>query len=111
MTEIDIFVDQEGNYSGFEVRGHAGYADQGQDIVCAGVSILTQTAILGLQRFLTQSLSVTIEDGYLKCILPAELSLSERNNAQIILETVGLGLEATQASYGKYVRISKRRWS
>lgn len=32
------------------VTGHAGYAPAGQDIVCAAVSALTQTLILGLRQ-------------------------------------------------------------
>ena len=33
------------------VKGHSGYADHGNDIVCAGVSALTQAAILGLRHY------------------------------------------------------------
>lgn len=33
------------------VKGHSEYADRGNDIVCAGVSALTQAAILGLRHY------------------------------------------------------------
>ena len=33
------------------VKGHSGYADHGNDIICAGVSALTQAAILGLRHY------------------------------------------------------------
>ena len=33
---------------GFSVTGHSGYAEEGQDIVCAAVSALTQAACIGL---------------------------------------------------------------
>ncbi|MBR2530035.1 MAG: ribosomal-processing cysteine protease Prp [Lachnospiraceae bacterium] len=32
------FLQSEGKYRGFRVKGHAGYAESGQDIVCASVS-------------------------------------------------------------------------
>ncbi len=32
-----------------KVSGHADYAEKGKDIVCAGVSAIVQTAVLGLQ--------------------------------------------------------------
>lgn len=32
------------------IKGHANYAEHGQDIVCAGVSAIIQTAILGLEE-------------------------------------------------------------
>ena len=31
--------------NGISISGHAAYAPQGQDIICAGVSALTQTPI------------------------------------------------------------------
>lgn len=44
---IDINVSP----SSLIVKGHSGYADHGNDIVCAGVSALTQAAILGLRHY------------------------------------------------------------
>lgn len=32
-----------------ECKGHADYAPHGQDIVCAAVSVIMQTALLGLE--------------------------------------------------------------
>ena len=33
---------------GFSAKGHAGYADAGEDIVCAAISALTQATEYGL---------------------------------------------------------------
>lgn len=40
MNSGDIVID---------VKGHAGYAPHGQDIVCAAVSAILQTAVLGIE--------------------------------------------------------------
>ena len=40
MTRCILYLDGAGNYTGFLVRGHAGYAAAGSDIVCAAVSAL-----------------------------------------------------------------------
>ena len=49
MTRITIYRDSESSeYRGFCVEGHADYADKGEDIVCAAISMLsvhTQNAI------------------------------------------------------------------
>ena len=37
---------------GFIIKGHAGFADHGEDIVCAGASAIAQSALLGLQDLL-----------------------------------------------------------
>ena len=44
MTKVTIFK-QQGLYKGFEVSGHSGYADAGEDIVCAAISALTINCI------------------------------------------------------------------
>ena len=36
---------RNGNYLEFVSKGHAGYAEEGQDIVCAAVSVLVITAM------------------------------------------------------------------
>jgi uncharacterized protein YsxB (DUF464 family) len=37
-----IFYKKSGNLTGFKVKGHAGYADLGYDIVCASVTSAVQ---------------------------------------------------------------------
>ncbi len=39
-----VFFKKSGSLSGFKVSGHAGYADAGQDIVCASVTSSMQLA-------------------------------------------------------------------
>ena len=36
MTKITIFRNRDNEFLGFECLGHAGYAEEGEDIVCAG---------------------------------------------------------------------------
>nr|WP_256436316.1 ribosomal-processing cysteine protease Prp [Brevibacillus sp. HB1.4B] len=48
--------------------GHANYAEHGKDIVCAGVSTIMQTALLGIQAIAQQypehvSLKIQNEEG------------------------------------------------
>jgi uncharacterized protein YsxB (DUF464 family) len=40
--------------TGYKVSGHAGYSEEGSDIVCSAVSALTQAPLLG-ETFETQS--------------------------------------------------------
>ena len=40
MTKITIFRNQDQAFLGFDCLGHAGYAEEGEDIVCAGISAL-----------------------------------------------------------------------
>ena len=38
MTTVTVFRRPDGSLSGFDCRGHAEYADAGEDIVCAAVT-------------------------------------------------------------------------
>ena len=40
MIHVTICQNKKGEYLGFDAKGHAGYAEAGDDIVCAAASIL-----------------------------------------------------------------------
>lgn len=105
MVNIKIFRDQTGLICEYSVAGHANTAGYGQDIVCAGVSVLTQTAVLGLENHLQHNLKVEIGSGKLHVVLlePAN-SLTEA-----ILATMVIGLTDLSAQNPKSVRISEHR--
>ena len=42
---------RNGNYLEFVSKGHAGYAEEGQDIVCAAVSVLVINTVNSLETF------------------------------------------------------------
>jgi hypothetical protein len=93
----------------FQVEGHAGSGPSGQDIYCAGVSAVTQTALLGLGKHLSDPISYEMQDGWMSCILPETLSDREMEKAQIILSTMEAGLRAMQEAYSDYLRVVIRR--
>ncbi len=71
MIHVEIFESNTGEIKGFLVRGHACYAPEGQDIICAGVSALVQAAIQGLRRFLTEPPQVEAGSGETARLLKA----------------------------------------
>ena len=40
MIAITVYQNSKGHKMGFKSKGHAGFADSGYDIICAGVSAL-----------------------------------------------------------------------
>ena len=48
------FTCQGSEIQGFSVEGHAGFAPEGEDIYCAGVSAIAQTTLLGLIKHLSR---------------------------------------------------------
>lgn len=49
---------------GMTIEGHAGYADAGQDIVCAGVSAIVQTLIQSAEDLTVDAIDYTMQPGF-----------------------------------------------
>ena len=103
MVRAILERDAAGVLRGFVVRGHAGQGAVGRDVVCAAVSALTQTAVLGLQRHLGLEPRVRMDGGSLECRLPEALPAESARGAADILETMVLGLEAIAALHPRAV--------
>lgn len=88
---------------GLTVAGHAGYADRGEDIVCAGVSALAETAVIGLRQVAGIKPAVTRQDGYMDVRLPVGLTGEAAAAAATILKTTIAGLRDIARSYPDYV--------
>lgn len=106
---VDIYRTTSGDVVGFTASGHAGYARKGSDIVCAAVSVLTQTAVLALPKHagVTPTVSVDEESGLLTCRLPDQLEPQQMERAQVILQSMVTGLVEVAREYGKHVRIKE----
>ena len=87
--------------SNIKITGHAGYAEPGKDIVCAGVSTLVQTLIVSLDMLTPGALESTeIKPGY------AEIkyrNLSE--HAKMLVDSFFIGVESVANEYPEHVKI------
>lgn len=57
MIEISVRKD------GITVSGHAGYAPRGQDIVCAGISTLTQSLVKSIEDLTEDRIEYVVSPG------------------------------------------------
>ncbi len=89
---------------GFKVQGHAGFAEHGQDIVCAGVSALTQGALMGLQDALGNQVSFVKRPGFLEIRISPEKACEIA--PQAILRTLELGLMSIAKAYRGYMEVT-----
>ncbi|MBP2625984.1 MAG: hypothetical protein H6Q68_695 [Firmicutes bacterium] len=105
MIKIEIVRNSDQAMVGFSVTGHANTAPHGQDIVCAGISALTQTAVLGLDRQLKKKIHLKIASGNLK------MNLLDKPDAltNAVLETMLIGLTEIGNLNPQSVRILERR--
>ena len=97
MISITIF-ETDHQYKGFLCKGHAGYAEEGYDIICAAVSVLTVNTINSLEQFTEDEMEVeqAPDGGYLKLMMSGKLS----KEADLLMKSLVLGLQTLEESYG-----------
>ena len=101
MITVEIIINDNGKIKGFEVAGHSGTAPKGKDIICAGVSALTQSALLGVMEYLHCAVTYDMAGGNLEMQLidvPDDLT-------EAILRTMYMGLAEIAKISPKGLRI------
>jgi len=107
MTRIVLYRDHQGRFTGFSVKGHSGYAREGSDIVCAGISALTITCINALESVAgVEPIVLGGEDGFLEARLPSSLDEAQMHDAQVLLRALHQGLSDLADGYEKYIRLT-----
>ncbi len=105
MINVVITRDCSGSIKVLSVNGHAGYAEEGQDIICSAVSVTAYTAAGALEDLAGLKNCYIEKDGHLTIRLPEEMTAEQKTTAGIILETTAIGFKQIELSYGKYVSV------
>ena len=105
MIRIRIKRDHRNDIQAYTVTGHALTAPHGQDLVCAAVSALAQTTILGFYEVLKQQPAYEITEGKLECRMMDSLDEKQRSEAAILLKTMLAGFRNIQQQYPKVIAI------
>ena len=108
MIRVEIRTDSEGLIQEFTVKGHAGFDEYGKDIVCAAVSAVVQTAVIGLKKVAGIDPEHIQSGGFVKCVLPDRMSEEENKAASIIVQTMLAGLQSIKSGYPNLISIQER---
>lgn len=88
--------------NGLTVDGHAGYAETGNDIICAAVSVLAQGLIHSLDALTDDRIFYQIRDGHIDIEYE---NLSEQG--KLLIDSFFIAVSDTQMTYGaQYVKIN-----
>ncbi len=106
MVEVHIRKDSRDRLSSFLATGHAGWAESGDDVVCAAVSTVLQAAWLGLAEVANVEIEAARENGRLSLAWPRS-----RGDAATgaIVETAALSVERIALQYPEHVRVIHER--
>lgn len=89
------------NENSISIKGHAGYAPHGQDIVCAAVSTLVQTFLASVEELTADEIAVTYSpQGQIQSIQYEHLS----ERAQVLEDALFVGIRLIADTFPANVR-------
>ncbi|MBQ1689331.1 MAG: ribosomal-processing cysteine protease Prp [Lachnospiraceae bacterium] len=104
MITVHVSKQQDGVPKQFCMDGHAGFAEYGNDIVCAAVSALFINTVNAIETFTEDPFQLEMDDKKDRIVL--QMSGEIHDGSAILLRALLLGLDGIQEEYGEeYIRI------
>ena len=100
MIKFAFYRNGDGEISRLQIKGHAGYAESGYDIVCSAVSTALWMAMKGLEEQELAALSYTEDDGFVDCHIG-----ERRSGADVILKSLEITILELAKQFKKNVFI------
>lgn len=103
MTRIIFHRDGEGQIACVDLQGHAGFADAGEDIVCAAITSAVQLTHVLLEDVwkLAFDTEADQEGTHIRLSFP----LSARERAQSALEALRIHYSELQENYADFIQV------
>ena len=76
MTKITFFR-SGGSFYGFMEEGHTGYADEGQDILCAALSAMTMLIVNTIEIAYASDVDYSVDEGATNIKVMSKAALAE----------------------------------
>ena len=86
---------------GFEISGHSGFAEQGEDVICAAVSSCAYMVANTVTEIYHTKAEIKNEDGFLSLSVP----LSQSEVLQPLFEGFRLHLKAFSEDCKEYLKV------
>ena len=98
MTKATFYFDGNVPY-GFLISGHSGFAESGEDIVCASVSSVAYMVANTITEILKVNAEIKVNDGMMRLIVNKE----QRHITKDILLGLKLHLDSLAEDYPKFL--------
>ena len=91
--------------TGFTVSGHSGYAEAGQDIVCAAISTAVTMAEATINDVCGAKAKVRVKEDDARITLTLPASCDEEETVQAVLSGLMLTLISLREDYPDYIEV------
>ncbi|ASV68843.1 ribosomal-processing cysteine protease Prp [Cytobacillus sp. FSL W7-1323] len=106
MIDVSIHRNRSGLIQSFEISGHALFANNGEDIVCAGASAVSVGCVNSIHQLAGVTPHIQMESGLLSCILPSNLAQDIEEKVQLLLEGMVVSLQTIVENYPENIKIT-----
>ena len=104
MTRCEFFTEND-RITGFSVSGHSGYAEAGQDIVCAAISAVVTMAEATINEVCGAKAKVRVKEEDARVTLTLPASCDEEETVQAVLAGMMLTLCSMRDDYPDYIEV------
>ena len=104
MTRCEFFTEDD-RITGFSVSGHSGYAEQGQDIVCAAISAVVTMAEATINDVCGAKAKVRVKEEDARVTLTLPASCDEEETVQAVLAGMMVTLCNMRDDYPDYIEV------
>lgn len=98
MVDVTL-LHENGSPVGFELKGHAEQGDYGEDLVCAAISGIVQTTILGITDVVKANAGFSVMENDTSCVLSKDATAEELRDSALLIKTMQKGLESIGKAY------------
>ncbi|QLK85980.1 ribosomal-processing cysteine protease Prp [Staphylococcus sp. 17KM0847] len=104
MVDVDITLNDEGRVTDVVMKGHADFAEHGQDIVCAGASAVLFGSINAIMGLTSERPDIDYDDdgGYFH-VRSVDTS---NEQAQLILQAMLISLQTIEDEYSDFIKLN-----
>ena len=103
MIKFTTVKNTEGKITQFTVDGHSGFAESGEDIVCASVSSVVWLTINGIEKQNLAKLNYEERDGFVDCIVEEKFS----DGADVLLNSLVMFIAELSGQYKEFLKLSE----
>ena len=104
MTRCEFFTEGD-RITGFSISGHSGYAEAGQDIVCAAISAVVSMAEATINDVCGAKAKVRVKDEQARITLTLPVSCDEEETVQAVLAGMMITLAGMRDDYPDYIEV------
>ena len=106
MIEIEI-LKVNNNLESVSINGHANSAEYGSDIICAAVSVLSQSIVNGMIKSLDgrEDFFSLSDDGRIKIDIPKDGNDIQKIKLQTLADVLEINFDDLSKTYNEYINL------